>query len=310
MKTNYIHHGDCVSFLRQLHTAHPGGVFDLAFADPPYNLQKLYAQYDDTLAEKTYLEWCNAWLAGMADNLKPGGSLFVLNLPKWAIHHAVFLNTRLDFRHWIVWDALSDPRGKLMPAHYALLYYTKPGRAPTVHPLTTDAPDRCARAACRARRQSAECELTDIWFDVHRIKHKRDRDAHPCQLPEKLLERILLLTTNPGDLVFDPFGGTGTTALVAARLHRQFILTELDADYVRITNEKLAGLGTPRPSVPKPKRGASKREVELYLQHLARDLGRVPTEADIAPAMLEKIDALYPYRGAALKRAKVALPAN
>jgi len=307
MKTNHVQLGDCVEYLRQLKADQPGGVFDLAFADPPYNLKKLYDQYDDTLAEQAYLDWCNAWLAGMADNLKPGGSLFVLNLPKWAIHHAAFLNDRLDFRHWIVWDALSDPRGKLMPAHYALLYYTKPGGTPVFHPLTTDAPDRCARAACRASRQSAECELTDVWFDVHRIKHKRDRDAHPCQLPEKLMERIILLTTNPGDLIFDPFCGAGTTALAAQKLGRRFVVVDLDPNYVRITKEKLAGQGTPRASVPKPKRAASKRDVELYLQNLARELGRVPTEAEVTPGMLAKIDAIYPNRGAALKRAKVGL---
>ncbi|MCG3149733.1 MAG: hypothetical protein PCFJNLEI_03198 [Verrucomicrobiae bacterium] len=309
MKTDYVHLGDCVEYLRQIKAEHPGGVFDLAFADPPYNLKKLYDQYDDTLAEQAYLDWCNAWLAGMADTLKPGGSLFVLNLPKWAIYHAAFLNDRLDFRHWIVWDALSDPRGKLMPAHYALLYYTKPGGTPTFHPLTTDAPDRCARAACRTTRQSAECELTDIWFDVFRIKHKRDRDAHPCQLPEKLMERIILLTTNPGDLVFDPFCGAGTTALAARKLGRRFVVTDVDPNYVSITTAKLATPDVPRASVRKPKRSASKREVELYLQNLARELGRIPTEAEITPAMLDKIDALYPYRGAALKRAKVALPA-
>lgn len=311
MKTDYVHLGDCVAYLRQIQAEHPGGVFDLAFADPPYNLRKLYDQYDDTLAEQAYLDWCNAWLDGMAQTLKPGGSLFVLNLPKWAIHHAAFLNDRLDFRHWIVWDALSDPRGKLMPAHYALLYYTKPGAPPVFHLTTTDAPHYCRRAACihqrKARGDDAQVELTDVWFDVHRVKHKRDRDAHPCQLPAKLLERILRMTTNPGDLIFDPFCGAGTTALAAQRLGRRFVVVDVDPNYVRITNAKLAAPDTERQSVPKPKRVASKREIELYLQDLTRRLGRLPAEAEIDAAMLTKIDAIYPNRGAALKRAKVAL---
>ncbi|MEI6084654.1 MAG: site-specific DNA-methyltransferase [Verrucomicrobiota bacterium] len=307
MKTDYVHLGDCVEYLRQIKAEHPGGVFDLAFADPPYNLKKLYDQYDDTLAEQAYLDWCNAWLAGMADTLKPGGSLFVLNLPKWAINHAVFLNDRLDFQHWIVWDALSDPRGKLMPAHYALLYYTKPGAPPVFNPLTSDPPDYCRRPPCMNSRPPRPTELTDIWFDVHRIKHKRDRDAHPCQLPEKLMERIIRLTTNPGDLIFDPFCGAGTTALAAQKLGRRFVVTDVDANYVRITTAKLATPDVPRVSVPKPKRTVSKREVELYLQNLARELGRIPTEAEVTPAMLAKIDARYPNRGAAFKRAKIAL---
>jgi len=66
---------DCVSFLRHVAQRHPEGLFDLAFADPPYNLAKNYGGYDDERAEEKYLAWCNEWLAGMAQALKPGGSV-------------------------------------------------------------------------------------------------------------------------------------------------------------------------------------------------------------------------------------------
>lgn len=336
VETNQVYEGDCVSFLRRVKALHPDGAFDLAFADPPYNLEKRYDSYADALAEKHYLEWCNAWLEGMAQTLKPSGSLVVLNLPKWAIHHAAFLNRHLEFRHWIVWDALSDPRGKLMPAHYALLYYTKPGgksvfnyspvgaRPKEGFVLPPDSPTYCLRAKCIKERKAAgddaKVELSDIWFDIHRIKHKRDRDAHPCQLPEKLLERIIKLTTRPGGLVFDPFCGAGTTAIAAAKLGRNFVVVDMDAKYVRITNEKLAALrqnadlfGTltvPRSSVARPRAAGSKRGIETYLQNLARKLGRVPTENDVSadqPEILRQIDSTYRTRSAAFKRAKVAL---
>ena len=286
--------------------------FDLCFADPPYNLAKLYSGYDDAQSEHEYLAWCDRWLAGLARALKPGGSLFVLNLPKWAMHHAATLNRFLDFHCWIVWDALSEPRGKLMPAHYALLWYTKPGAPPVVNELPPiDAPKYCLRPSCIQKRKVAgdddKVPVTDIWWDIHRIKHKCGRDAHPCQLPEQLLERIIRLATRPGNVVFDPFGGTGTTGLVAQRLGRQFVLTELDPHYVRIATARLAAPDQPRARVARPRKSESKREVELYLQNLARQLGRHPTEAEIAPAMLEMIDRLYPHRGAALKRCRVAL---
>lgn len=333
-----VYEGDCVAFLDQVAALHPRGLFDLAFADPPYNLQKSYDRYADELAEREYLAWCNRWLAGMARALKPGGSLFVLNLPKWALHHAAFLNGLLEFRHWIAWDALSDPRGKIMPAHYALLWYAKPGGPPVCNyapsaartgdnaVLPPDAPKYCLRAACirdrKARGEDGKVELSDVWFDVHRIKHKRDRDAHPCQLPEKLMERIIRLTTHRGGWVFDPFCGAGTTAIAAAKLGRRFVVSELDSKYVRITREKLTAMRTNadlfgqftvlRTSVRCPRLPAGKREIELYLQGLARKLNRLPAENDIAAddaAMLRKIDAIYPNRGAALKRAKVALGA-
>ena len=338
LTSDRVYLADCVSFLNRVKALHPDGAFDLAFADPPYNLEKGYGKWNDALADQRYLEWCDAWLEGMADTLKPGGSLFVLNLPKWAIHHSMFLNQRLEFRHWIVWDALSDPRGKLMPAHYSLLWYTKPGASAVCNysgPGTKetegsvgspDAPKYCLRAACIKRRKAdgndEKVELTDVWFDIHRIKHKRDRDAHPCQLPEKLMERIIKLATRPGDLVFDPFCGAGTTAIAAAKLGRKFVVTEIDPEYARITEEKLRAmrnhaeqsgkLTVPRWSVVRPRRAGSKRDIETYLQTFARRLGRVPTEADVQSDnadILRLIDATYTSRSAAFKRAKVALAA-
>jgi DNA modification methylase len=336
LETNQAYEADCIPFLQRVQELHPRGAFDLAFADPPYNLEKSYGNYNDGLAARHYLDWCHAWLAGMADTLKPGGSLFVLNLPKWALHHAAFLGTRLEFRHWIAWDALSDPRGKIMPAHYALLWFTKPGGKPvcnyapigartrTDFVLPPESPQYCLRASCirtrKARGQNEKAELTDVWFDVHRIKHKRDRDAHPCQLPEKLMERILRLATKPGDVVFDPFGGAGTTAIAAEKLGRKFVVTEIDPHYVRITNEKLAAMrehadmfgefAVPRKSVTRKRGDVTKREIERYLQELAARLGRVPEEADVLedrPGLLREIDLNYPNRGAAFKRAKIAL---
>src|SRR5439155_12532823 len=128
-------------------------------------------------------------------------------------------------------------------------------------------------------RDDEKVELTDVWLGIHRIKHKRDRDAHPCQLPEKLMERIVQLTTNKGGLVFDPFCGAGTTAIAASKLGRHFVLIDLDPNYVRIASEKLEAMRqnaelagkliVPRQSVKKAKATASKREIELHLQNLA-----------------------------------------
>jgi site-specific DNA-methyltransferase (adenine-specific) len=336
IELDQVYAGDCLSFLHRVEVLHPNGLFDLAFADPPYNLEKKYGRWDDAMAEQHYLDWCNAWLDGMAATLKPGGSLFVLNLPKWAIHHAAFLSRRLDFRHWIVWEALSDPRGKLMPAHYALLWYTKPGGKPVCNysPLETklrpgfvappDSLEYCLRAKCvkerKAAGKDAKVELSDIWSDIHRIKHKRDRDAHPCQLPDKLMERIIKLATRPGDVVFDPFCGAGTTALAALKLGRKFVVTDVDQDYVRITNEKLAVMRehadmfgefvVPRESTTRPRGDVTKKEIESYLQQLAHTLQRMPTEEDVLadrPGLLPEIDRIYRNRGAAFKRAKIGL---
>lgn len=336
-----VYCGDSISFLERVAELHPGGLFDLVFADPPYNLSKGYNSYDDALGDQHYIEWCNRWLHGMAKTLKPGGALFVLNLPKWAIHHATFLEGHLEFRHWIVWDALSDPRGKLMPAHYALLYYTKAGAKPVLNYAARanangggetdvvqppDSPQYCLRGSCVKRRKqlgdARKVDLSDVWFDVHRIKHKRDRDAHPCQLPERLMERLVLLSTKRGGVVFDPFCGAGTTAIASVKLGRRFVTVDMDEHYVEISRRKLAAMranadlfgyfAVPRETVRRTKKAASKKEIETYLQALARRLGREPAEADIEAdqaVMLEKIDAIYPSRLEAIKRCRVVLNA-
>jgi site-specific DNA-methyltransferase (adenine-specific) len=147
---------------------------------------------------------------------------------------------------------MSDPRGKLMPAHYTLLYYTRPG-ANTIfnysvidkegYVSSPDSAQYCLRASCVKKRKrlgdDRKTQLSDIWFDIHRIKHKRDRDAHPCQLPEKLMQRIITLTTNKDGMVFDPFCGTGTTALAAYKLGRHFVSIDIDSNYVHMATKKL-----------------------------------------------------------------------
>ncbi len=87
-------------------------------------------------------------------------------------------------------------------------------------------------------------QLTDIWKDVHRIKHKKDRDHHPCQLPTKLMERIIKLFSNEGDLAFDPFAGAGTTAIAAKVLNRKFIVTEIDQHYIDVSRKNIASIST------------------------------------------------------------------
>lgn len=81
--------------------------------------------------------------------------------------------------------------------------------------------------------------VSDVWTDIHRIRHKKRRDEHPCQLPMHLLERLLLMSSDEGDIILDPFIGTGTTAIAAKKLGRQFIGIDIDPKYVEIANIKL-----------------------------------------------------------------------
>jgi DNA modification methylase len=238
---------DCVEFMSKIKKQYPQGIYDLAFADPPYNLEKNYLKYDDDKEELEYIDWCNKWLDGMYDILKPGGSLLVLNIPKWAIEHYVNLAPKMNFRNWIIWDALSTPSGKLLPAHYSLIHFTKPSTTDInkvkTNKINIDSREYCLRGRCIKQRkligEDKKEYLTDIWRDVHRIKHKKDRDFHPCQLPTKLMNRIIEIYSEEGDLVFDPFGGAGTTAISAKLNNRNYTITDIDDEYFDIAHNNL-----------------------------------------------------------------------
>lgn len=249
---NRVFNNDCIEFLTKINKNYPSGIFNLIFADPPYNLEKNYSYYNDDLEDKEYLKWCEDWLFQCINALQPGGSLFILNIPKWAVHHAQFLMKYLEFRHWIVWDAMSKPNGTLIPAHYALLYFTKPKGKITFNYISKDkhiflnpidSNIYCLRGSCIKNRKmkgnDAKLPLTDIWWNIHRIRHKKDRDSHPCQLPNKLMNRIINLSTNEGDIIYDPFSGTGTSSICAKELNRRFVTTEIDKKYIEITKKNL-----------------------------------------------------------------------
>ncbi len=309
--------GDALDMLGK----YPDESIDLVFADPPYNLDKSYGMYEDERGNNEYLNWCNRWLDQYVRILKPTGSLFVLNLPKWSMYHADYLNQQLVFQNWIVWDALSEPRGKLMPAHYGLLHYTKHKENFTFNRDglgEIDSRVYCLRSGCVRSRKSKGSDikepLTDLWWDVHRIKHRRDRDYHPCQLPDLLLKRIILLATKPQDIVLDALAGTGTTAIMAAKLDRRYVAIDLDPAYVQLMRQKLAEIrlngGVIRSPVKRNVKQYSKKELQLELRHLARKLGRLPTPEDVKELSRFDLDLYleaFPTWGKAIKAAKLEI---
>lgn len=312
---NVVIQGDALDVLRR----YPDESVDLVFADPPYNLDKKYTTYEDDKDKEAYLNWCNSWLDEYIRILKPTGSLYLLNLPRWGMYHAVYLNRHLYFQNWIVWEALSEPRGKILPAHYALLFYTKHPTDFTFNYESVAAIDArfyCLRSSCirqrKARGDDQKERLTDIWWDIHRIKHRRHRDYHPCQLPDALMERIIRLSTNPGDVVLDALAGTGTTAVVAAKLGRRYIAIDIDPTYVGITRTKLAQVemfgDVYRPAVTRPRSRYNKKALQLELQEIAFKLGRLPTQEDVRRMSrygLQPFLEAFPTWGKALKAAKL-----
>jgi len=241
---NDIHHGDCLELFRMI----PDNSVDVTFADPPFNLKKGYNSYGDNLALQQYLVWCEQWISEMVRVTKPTGSIFLHNIPKWLTYYASFLNQRADFKHWISWDAPTAPMGKtLQPNHYGILFYAKSIKQLQFYEIRyPHKRDRKSKylskdyGGKKAGLHPFGSLVSDVWTDIHRVKHNKFRDEHPCQLPIHLLERIILMASNEGDVILDPFNGTGTTAIAAKRLGRHYIGFELDEKYVQITKQKLA----------------------------------------------------------------------
>jgi site-specific DNA-methyltransferase (adenine-specific) len=298
---------DCLHAMRKI----PSDSIDFCFADPPYNLRKKYDHWNDDIDSIEYFKWCDQWLDELARVLKPGRTLAVLNIPLWAVRHYQFLAQKLQFQCWIVWEALSFPVRLIMPAHYTILCFSKgtprplPGLTAASHLgdyLTPLAENFCLRPACVQRRRMLQIndkgELSDLWYDIHRLKHNSYRVDHPCQLPPMLMRRLIALFTKPGEIVLDCFNGAGTTTLVAHQMGRRFIGIEISKQYHELAlqrhqqvalgvdpfakrNEVPSVKNSPVPRLPKQKYAVSKKALQLEVKRIAQMLGRLPTREDV-----------------------------
>ena len=227
---------DCMDVLPAIHA----GVVDTVFADPPFNLRKTYGKNtDDGIPDANYLDWCRRWVAECVRTLKPGGALFLYNLPKWNILLGAYLaELGMTFRHWIAIEisACLPISGRLHPSHYSLLYYTK-GKPKTFRRIRTPilACRHCGGevkdyGGHRGAMNPNGVNLKDVWTDIPPVRHwkfkSKDRPANA--LSTKLLDRVVEMSTVPGELVMDPFGGSGTTFAVCEAKGRRWIGAEID----------------------------------------------------------------------------------
>jgi site-specific DNA-methyltransferase (adenine-specific) len=235
-----LYQADCLEVLRAI----PSDSVNLVFADPPFNLGKDYGKgINDSLADDAYVEWCRQWITECARVVAPGGAFYLFNIPRWNVELGHILNeTGMTFRHWIAIDikfGLPIPN-KLYPAHYSLLYYTKGRPNRFVRPrLPIQICRHCGGdikdyGGHRNKLHPDGINLSDVWTDIPPVRHRTTKVRGANALSEKLLERVLTISTEPGDLVLDPFGGSGTTYAVAERMHRHWVGAEIgDVEPIR-----------------------------------------------------------------------------
>jgi modification methylase len=246
-----IHSGDCVESLRRL----PDACIDLIFADPPYNLQleSLLTRPDASVVDAVDDDWdkfasfaeydafTRAWLIECRRVLKPNGTIFVIG----SYHNIFRLGVALqDLGFWllndIIWrkaNPMPNFRGRRFTnAHETMIWASRDAKA-KAYTFNYEA----------LKAGNEDCQVRSDWFlplctGAERLKGDDGAKAHPTQKPEALLARAIMSASNAGDVVLDPFFGTGTTGAVAKKLGRRFIGLERDPSYIAHAERRIAAV--------------------------------------------------------------------
>jgi DNA modification methylase len=210
---NQIIQGDCLEVIKNIK-------FDIIITDPPYNQNYHYKSYNDSLSEKSYLKL-----------------LSCIRKPAVVIHYP---------------EQTINLLPKILGKCSEVVSWTYSTRTKKHHRLITwwgCQPDFCkvkepyAKATLKDKRNQHKIKdgrcLKDVWQIPYVNNMNKEKTAHPCQIPEEVIRRIILTTTKEGDIILDPFAGSGTTGKVAKDLNRESILIEKDAYYCEIIKKRL-----------------------------------------------------------------------
>jgi site-specific DNA-methyltransferase (adenine-specific) len=245
-QTTTIIHGDCLQVLPNL----PAQSVDLVFADPPYNIGKRFAQFNDTWpTDAEYADWCYSWLDQSVRVLKPAGSLYVMTSTQAMPYLDLWLRDRITVLSRIVWHY--DSSGVQAKKYYGSLYEPILFGVKDPKNYTFNAADVEVEARTGAVRKLIDYRKDvptpykttkvpgNVWY-LPRVRYRMpEYEDHPSQKPEALIERIIKASSNPGDTVLDPFSGTFSTCAVAQRLGRRSIGIESQAEYIKIGLRRL-----------------------------------------------------------------------
>jgi len=253
MKLNAIIQGDCIDELKNF----PDNSIDLIFADPPYNMQlknTLYRpnktkvagvddEWDKFASFAEYDAFCADWLKECRRILKDTGTIWVIGS-----YHNIFRvgNIMLDLGFWILNDVTwhkTNPMPNFMGARFT---------------NATETLLWCAKSSDSSRKKytfnhklmkkyNGGKQMTSVWqiglcTGRERLKGEDGKKLHSTQKPEELLKRVILSSTKQGDVVLDPFFGTGTTGAVAKKLKRNYIGIEKEAEYAEIARSRIDGI--------------------------------------------------------------------
>jgi site-specific DNA-methyltransferase (adenine-specific) len=242
-----IIHGDA---LQALQTLVPDHSVDLIFADPPYNIGKNFNGHIEKWdTEEEYLNWCYQWLDLCIRKLKPTGSFYVMTATQFMPYFDIYLRQKINILSRLVWSY--DSSGVQARKYFGSMYEPILFCANDKNNYTFNAADILIEAKTGAKRKLIDYRKStpaayntqkvpgNVW-DFARVRYRMDEyENHPTQKPIALLERIIKASSNPGDMILDPFSGTFTTCAVAKELGRNCIGIEMQEEYVKIGLRRL-----------------------------------------------------------------------
>lgn len=234
-KTIRISSGNCLKLFQTI----PDKTIDLVIANPPYNLGKDYGNKSDNQDFEGYIKFSRQWLSEACRVLKATGTIYVFVGFRYIsyIYQILESDLGMQFRNWICWH-YTQGIGKTMgfsPRHDDILMFTK-GKTFTFNLDAVRVPQKYYRSVNNMRGANPG----DVWEVSHIHYCQENRQQHPTQKPEALMERMVLASTNEQDSVLDPFSGSGTTLRVCQQLNRKCIGFEINPKYVELIQERLS----------------------------------------------------------------------
>ncbi|MCD4745426.1 MAG: hypothetical protein K8R58_03920 [Bacteroidales bacterium] len=241
MEINKVYLGDCINLMSQI----VDKSIDLIFSDPPFNIGLKYENYSDNRSYDDYYSWSEKWIAQTHRILKDTGSIYIAIGDEFAAEINIILKKQgFYLRNWIIWYYTfgQNQRKKFNRAHTHILYFTKNKNKFIFNDEDIRVPS-ARQLIYKDKRANPKGKVPDDIWEFSRVcgTFKERIGNHPCQMPEKLLDRIIRTSSNKGDLVLDPFGGTGTTAAVAKKLERNYLTMDISEMYFDVITKRLNG---------------------------------------------------------------------
>jgi site-specific DNA-methyltransferase (adenine-specific) len=254
-----VHNSDCIELLGSM----PKNSVDLVFADPPFNIGYRYDKYDDRKTKKDYLEFSLKWMSLVYEITKNEGSFWLAIGDEYAAELKLIATDSVGFRlkSWVIWYYTFgvNCKNNFSRSHTHIIYFTKDAGKETFNAESIKVAsarqavygDKRAKSGGRIPDNTwilRPQDGVDTFQSTHDVWHvprvcgtyKERVGWHPCQMPIEVLDRIIKVSSNPGDVVIDPFAGSGTSLVSAKKLGRNFIGIETSSEYCKGIRERLS----------------------------------------------------------------------